>query len=551
MPEISPWRPSRFWPDGLAPELGELPRSLAACLEASVRRRPDHLALVFYGLELTYAELWARVERLAGFLRHRCGVRRGDRVLIDMQNSPHFVIAFQAILRADAVATPVNPMNLTEELAWFCADSGARAALVGGDLASRFADLQKGLLDHVIVADYGDELPDPPQFRLPDVIRASAAAPPPGMIRWVDALAETRSPGPSLAGPEDLAIMPYSSGTTGRPKGCAHSHANALTTAIGQARWYELGEDSVLSAFMPLFHVAGMQVSMHGGLAVGATLVLMARWDRDLIPPLFERYGVTFWSAAPTMVVDALASPDFTDKTFARLKVITGGGSTMPSAVAAELKARFGLTFVEGYGLTETIAATHLNPIQRAKPQCLGIPFYETVSLVVDPETLAERPTGETGEILISGPQVMQGYWGRPDADAEAFVEIGGRRFLRTGDLGYMDDEGYHFIVDRLKRMINVSGYKVWPAEVEATLYRHPAIQECCVIAAKDTHRGETVKAVVVLKPGADLDEAGLMAWARGAMAAYKIPRAVAFADHLPRTGSNKIDWRRLQEAEA
>lgn len=551
MSEFLPWRPSRFWPEGLSPELGELPRSLTACLEASVRRRPDHLALAFYGLEITYAELWARVERLAGFLQHRCGVKRGDRVLIDMQNSPHFVIAFQAILRADAVATPVNPMNLTEELAWFCADSGARTALVGGDLAQRFAALPKGLLDHVIVADYGDELPDPPIFRLPEVILASAAAPPASMIRWAEALAETRPPGPSLAGPEDLAIMPYSSGTTGRPKGCAHSHANALTTAIGQARWYGLGDDSVLSAFMPLFHVAGMQVSMHGGLAVGATLVLMARWDRDLIPPLFERYGVTFWSAAPTMVVDALASPDFTDKTFARLTVLTGGGSTMPSAVAAELKTRFGLTFVEGYGLTETIAATHLNPTQRAKPQCLGIAFYDTVSLVVDPETLVERPTGETGEILISGPQVMQGYWGRPDADAEAFVTIDGRRFLRTGDLGYVDHEGYYFIVDRLKRMINVSGYKVWPAEVEATLYRHPAIQECCVIAAKDAHRGETVKAVVVLKPGADLDAEGLTAWARGAMAAYKIPRAVAFADHLPRTGSNKIDWRRLQEAEA
>ncbi len=468
-----------------------------------------------------------------------------------MQNSPQFVIAFQAILRADAVVSPVNPMNLTDEIAWFCADSGARVALIGGDLAIRFAALPAGLLDHVLVADYGEELPNPTLFRLPPVIAESGVAPPAGMIAWSEAMAETMSPLPSVNGPDDVAIMPYSSGTTGRPKGCVHTHANAVFTSIGQARWYGLDDDSVMSAFMPLFHVAGMQVSMHGGLATGATLVLMARWDRDLIPPLFERYGVTFWSAAPTMVVDALASPDFTDRTFARLRTLTGGGATMPSAVAEQLKARFGLTFVEGYGLTETIAATHLNPTDRAKAQCLGIPFYGTFSRVVDPVTLAEMTVGETGEILISGPQIMQGYWGRPDADAEAFVAIDGRRYLRTGDLGYVDEEGYFFIVDRLKRMINVSGYKVWPAEVEATLYRHPAIRECCVIAARDAYRGETVKAVLVLKPGASLDAEGLIAWARDAMAAYKAPRQVAFVDALPRTGSNKIDWRRLQDAEA
>jgi fatty-acyl-CoA synthase len=276
----------------------------------------------------------------------------------------------------------------------------------------------------------------------------------------------------------------------------------------------------------------------------------MARWDRDLVAPLFERHGVTLWSAAPTMVVDVLHAPGFRAEAFARLRTLTGGGASMPAAVAEELQRRWGLRFVEGYGLSEAIAATHLNPPDRPKPQCLGIPIQQTESRIIDPETLAELPQGEVGEIIIAGPQIMRGYWRRPDADAEAFIERDGRRFLRTGDLGRMDEEGYFFIVDRLKRMVSVSGYKVWPAEVEALLYRHPAVQECCVIAAPDEHSGEAVMAFVVRRPGVAVDEAALIAWARGEMATYKAPRRVVFVEALPRSGSSKIDWRRLQEAE-
>ncbi|HWK45649.1 MAG TPA: AMP-binding protein, partial [Stellaceae bacterium] len=300
---------------------------------------------------------------------------------------------------------------------------------------------------------------------------------------------------------------------------------------------------------MPLFHVAGMQVSMNGGLVSAATMVIMARWDRDLIPPLFDAYGVTLWSAAPTMVVDVLAAPGFNDTCLARLRILTGGGATMPEAVAEELWRRFGLHFVEGYGLSETIAATHINPPDRPKPQCLGIPIHDTEVLIIDPETLADLPSGEIGEIIISGPQLMRGYWRRPEADAETFIERDGKRFLRSGDLGRVDEDGYFYTVDRLKRMINVSGYKVWPAECEAMLYRHPAIQECCVIAVPDAYRGETVKAFVVRRPGTALTAEALIDWARGIMAAYKAPRLVEFVDALPRSGSNKIDWRRLQDA--
>jgi fatty-acyl-CoA synthase len=206
--------------------------------------------------------------------------------------------------------------------------------------------------------------------------------------------------------------------------------------------------------------------------------------------------------------------------------------------------------YIEGYGLTETISQTHINPPQNPKKQCLGIPTFDTEALVVEPETLAILGAGEQGEIVVRGPQVLVGYWRNDAAYREAFAEIEGRRWFRTGDLGRTDADGYFFISDRLKRMINAAGFKVWPAEVEAAMYQHPAIKECCVIASPDERRGETVKAVVVLKPGAAASAEEIMAWARGRMAAYKVPRKVSFMDALPRTASGKLMWRALQEQE-
>jgi fatty-acyl-CoA synthase len=543
---------SPFWPRDVARDIGPMPRSLGEALRLSAARRGDHTALVFYGAEITFRELLWRVERLAAFLQHQCGVRKGDRVLLDMQNSPHFVTGFQAIIRAGAVVVPINPMNMAPELAYLCQDSGARVALVGAELVSRFAELMPAPLGHVIIASYADEIPVPSVFRPPAVMTDSVLPEPlpRGGISWSDALQETALPLPDEAVHEDLCVMPYTSGTTGKPKACAHTHASTLFTAIAQAKWYSYDDDTVVTGFMPMFHVAGMQVSMNGCVVAGVTTVIMARWDRDLISPLFTRYGVTVWSAAPTMVVDVLSAPGFDERAFAKLRVLTGGGSTMPVAVAEQLQRRWGLRFVEGYGLSETIAATHLNPPDRPKPQCMGIPIQATFSRIIDPDTLEELRQGEIGEIIIAGPQVMRGYWNRPEADAEVFIHRDGLRFLRTGDLGRVDEDGYYFTVDRLKRMISVSGFKVWPAECEATLYHHPAIQECCVIAALDSYRGETVKAFVVLRPGSVLDAAGLIEWARGIMAAYKVPRLVEFVESLPRSGTNKIDWRSLQDAE-
>jgi fatty-acyl-CoA synthase len=545
---------SPAWPDG-EPWRLDLPEgTLYDALARTADERPDHLATLFYGSAISYGELRRRIDAIAGFLQQVCGVAAGDRVLIALQNSPHYIAAYYAVMRANAVIVPVNPMNKTAEIDYLAADSGALVAIIGGDLIDQFAALAGGALAHVVVADYGEELPDECNYALPACVTQSAVEMPAtaGWHCWQQAITCIAPPSAMMATPDTLVILPYTSGTTGKPKACMHSHRSALFTAVLQARWYRLGGDDVMTAFQPLFHVAGMQGSMNAAIAVGATMVLMARWDKDLIPDLFATHGVTFWNAAPTMIIDVLASPRFRDDCLAKLKILTGGGAAMPAAVAERLKTRFGLDFVEGYGMTETMSPTHLNPLAAPKPQCLGIPVHETDARVIDPETLAELGEGSVGEIIVAGPQVLRGYWNRPEADAIAFIEIDGKRFLRTGDLGTRDADGYFFAVDRLKRMINVSGFKVWPAEVEATMYQHPAIRECCIISAPDPYRGETVKALVILheaaKGEASADE--LIGWARGAMASYKAPRAIVFVDSLPRSESNKIRWKLLQDAE-
>ncbi|MBL8587300.1 MAG: AMP-binding protein [Methylobacteriaceae bacterium] len=544
-------RDDRFWPRDVPRHITNLPATMNEALRRAAARAPERVALAFYGATITYRDLMAWIERLAAFLHHEAGLKRGDRVLILMQNSPNFVIAYQAILRAGGVVAPVNPMSLTDDVAWLIADSGARILFVGGELFERVRPLVGGDLA-VIVAGYRDETPDPPPFRLPREALDSVVPDvlPKGCVAWREALACDAPAPPDMVGPDDLCVMPYTSGTTGRPKGCMHPHSNVVFTAMAQAEWYRYGADAVLTAFMPLFHVAGMQFSMNGGLAAGATLVLMTRWDRDLVSPLFLAHGVTGWSAAPPMVIDVLAAPNFDARAFAPLRFITGGGSSMPAAVAEELQRRYGLPYVEGYGMSETIAPTHINPPDRPKRQCLGIPIHETQARIVDPRTLAELAQGEVGEIVVAGPQIMRGYWRQAEADAEAIFTRGGRRWLRTGDLGFVDEDGYYFIVDRLKRMINVGGYKVSPADCEATLHRHPAVQECCVVAAPDAQRGEMVKAFVVPRAGASVEAEALIAWARSVMAAYKVPRRIEFVASLPRSGSNKIDWRSLQDRE-
>lgn len=541
----------QHWPKGLPHSLTFPGTSLFYNLEVAARRFPDKPAVVFYDSPLSYRRFLAEAEALAGFLARRCGVGRGDRVLLFMQNSPQFMIAFYAILRADAVVVPVNPMNLTDELRHYVQDSDAAVALCGQELYGQVRPLLGAGLSQVVVAAYSDCLTHETALALPPAVRAPREhIDDPGVTSWQVALAAALQPGPHLAGPDDLCVMPYTSGTTGRPKGCMHTHATVMSTVVISAEWGGGHQDNVVLGTLPLFHVTGMQGSMNIPIYVGATTILMTRWDRHTAAQLIERYRVDGWTNISTMAIDFLANPDLGRFDLSSLQRIGGGGAAMPEAVARRLKEVTGLDYIEGYGLSETIAPTHINPEHRPKKQCLGIPICNTEALIVNPDTLAVLGTGEVGEIVSSGPQIFKGYWKNPQATAECFVDIGGRRFFRTGDLGYCDADGYFFIVDRLKRMINASGYKVWPAEVETIMYGHPDVQEACVIGTPDVHRGETVKALVVLKAASRgrVSPEELIGWCRTHMAAYKIPRAVEFVDSLPKSATGKVQWRLLQD---
>jgi fatty-acyl-CoA synthase len=408
-------------------------------------------------------------------------------------------------------------------------------------------------LQRILVAAYADYLKAETDLKVPDFVKAPRQAlTDAGVALWSDALAQKLQPGPVTVGPDDLCVMPYTSGTTGHPKGCMHTHRTTMHTQMAGYQWFGIQQDAVYLAVLPFFHVTGMQGSMSGPLQAGSTVVLLPRWDRDAAAQCIARYGVTSWTAIPTMVIDFLMNPKLGEYDLSSISRMSGGGAAMPEAIAQKLL-DMGITYVEGYGLSETIAPSHINPPDRPKKQCLGIPIFDVESMVVDPNTFEELPAGEVGEIVTRGPQVFIGYWNNPEATANVFIDIGGKRWFRTGDLGRVDADGYFFMVDRLKRMINASGFKVWPAEVEALMYEHPAIQEACVIGAKDAHRGETVKAIVVIKEAqrGKVSEQDIIDWARQNMAAYKSPRIVEFVDTLPKSATGKVMWRALQEKEA
>ncbi|WP_298830328.1 long-chain fatty acid--CoA ligase [uncultured Piscinibacter sp.] len=559
----------RIWPRRLPRSVVAPNTSLWFNLEVSAARYPDKPAYLFFGRPVSYRELHRQALAIAGWLQAQ-GVRKGDRVSLFMQNCPQYVAALYGILRADAVVVPVNPMNRADEFGHYIADPEAKLVICSADLAGIVAQANAALpaaqrLAHVLVARYADALPDDalhpdeaPGAATEQWLRADPPLPEggPRWTRWSDALAQQLVPGDHTAQPDDLALLPYTSGTTGLPKGCMHTHRTLMHNTVG-GQWGHGGPESVALGVVPMFHITGMVYGVLGSVYLGSTTVILPRWDRELAARLIARHRVSHWTCIPTMIIDLFGSPNYKSFDLSSLRNLSGGGAAMPHAVAQRLQDEFGLTFAEGYGLTETAAPSHANPPERAKLQCLGIPIFGVDSRVVDPLTLQELPVGEVGEIVTHGPMVFKGYWRHPEATRAAFVTLpgddSGRQFFRTGDLGRMDEEGYFFLTDRLKRMINASGFKVWPAEVEMLLYKHPAVQEACIIAARDEYRGETVKAVVVLRAeargstGAD----DIIAWAREHMAAYKVPKRVEFVDSLPKSGSGKVMWRLLQDREA
>ncbi|MBA4494698.1 long-chain fatty acid--CoA ligase [Paenactinomyces guangxiensis] len=525
-------------------------------LFVTARRYPGKPAIIYYGGILTYQELVDEVQKVAGFLQKQLGIKSGDRVAIYMQNAPQYVVAYYAILLADAVVVPINPMNKTEELDLYVKDCQAEVAIVGLELYNLAAPLlQRGSLRHLIVASYSsyanpaseDQSLWPEEVQLPPHKVEDA-----NVTEWLDILSMNLKPEQSQAQADDLAVLPYTSGTTGKPRGCIHFHRTVQANTFGAAAWVNLASDSVALTSLPLFHVTGMVHSMHAPIVAGGTLVMMTRWNRELAARWIERYGCTHWTNISTMVVDFLAQSKIDAYRLDSLLFVGGGGASLPEAVGKKLYDLTGLSYIEGYGLTETMAQTHFNPPNRPKLQCLGIPSFDVDARVIDIESKKELGPGEAGEVVVHGPQVFSGYWNRPEETKESFIDIDGKRFFRTGDIARYDEEGYFFIVDRFKRMINVSGFKVWPTEVESILFSHPAVRQVCVVGTPDQRSGEVVKAFVILQDQqeTEVDEAEIIEWAKERMAAYKCPRKIEFVQTLPMTSTGKILWRELQERE-
>nr|WP_315597299.1 AMP-binding protein [uncultured Cupriavidus sp.] len=545
--------PSPYWPKGL-PFTQYVPHlTLTQCLEVSALKFPDKPAYVVYGHEITYANLLAQTQRLAAWLQQRAGVRRGERVLLSAQSSVQFVIAYHAILRADAVAVLANPMCKGAELAHLAEDSGAKYVIAGQEMWPQLEGLTTTGVDQVLLFAYREALPGASDGDAPDWFVDPPRLPThPAVTGWTEALSGDLLPWPAEASPDDLCLIAYTSGTTAHPKGCTHTHRSILTGAVTTGNWRGDTSETVILGASPMFHMLGLQSLVNTSVYLGATCVLLPRWDARKAAELIPRYRVNRWGATPPMLLDLLGQPSISERAFDSLVCITGGGAALPETVNRRLSQELGIHYIEGYGMTETAAMVMATPPQRPKRQCLGIPTAGVSAMVVDPVTLesyADGCTKESGELWIAGDQISPGgYWNNDEANQTSFVMRDGKRWLRTGDLVVRDAEGYYFLVDRLKRMINVGGYKVWPTEVESLLHGHPAIQEACVISVSDPRRGESVRAVVVLRDGHQLTAEDLISWARANMATYKCPREVVFTDRLLRSPTGKIDWRRMQE---
>lgn len=518
------------WPRRLSREMAFPDAPVHINLEATAHLHSTRIAISAGDRSWTYAELQDEVERFAGFLAER-GIGPGDRVAVWLQNRPEYVTAVYAAWRRGAIVSPLSPMLTGEEAPFFFGDSGSAALVTAPALYARVAGSSS--LPGVVVLVGGEK------------------APPPGTTGWLEALAASPVPAEMVAA-KDIALLPYTSGTTGRPKGCVLPHSALQATLFGAAWWCQHTPASVHLATLPFFHVTGFQQSMNAVLATGGEMIIVERWDREEAARILEERGVTTWVSITAMIVDLLNHLDERPRDLSAIRFVAGGGAAIPEDVHRRMREAFGVPLVEGYGLTETISQTHLNPPDAARERCVGVPTFNTRCLVLDKDDQHLLSVGEVGEIAVSGPQILDRYWNRPDETAEAFIEIDGLRYFRTGDLGYYDQDGYFYIVDRLKRMINAAGFKIWPAEVEARLYDHPAVSEACVVGVGDPKRGETTRALIILKPdfrGEVTDEA-IIAWSREQMSAYKYPREVVFVEDLPRLASGKIDWRTVQAEE-
>ncbi|MCF2131197.1 AMP-binding protein [Strepomyces sp. STD 3.1] len=521
--------------------------SLVHALRRVAAETPDRVFLAYFDGRLTYREVDRLSDSVAGHLAAR-GLARGDRVAVVLQNSPHFVLAVLGAWKAGAVVVPVNPMYKSGEVGHVLRDAEA-AALVCSDRAweSYLRDTAAGSPVRIVLT--GCEL----DFQTRGDARVLTFERLPDTDDADDLTAAARAGHPAPEGrdpaPHGTALISYTSGTSGTPKGATNTHRNIMYNAERQRTGLGLPDAPVYFALAPLFHITGMVCEFGACLNSAGTLVLAYRFEPGVVLDAFAEHRPHYTVGPSTAFMALAAQPSVTREHFASFVNISSGGAPLPPALVEKFRAGFGPYIRNGYGLTECTAPCasvppHLEaPVDPASGTlAVGVPGPDTVVRVVD-ELGTEVSLGEHGEIVVGGPQVVPGYWRRPDATAETFP--GGE--LRTGDIGFMDAQGWLYVVDRKKDMINASGFKVWPREVEDVLYTHPAVREAAVVGVPDGYRGETVKAYISLRPGADTAPDALAAYCEERLAAYKYPRQVEILPDLPKTASGKILRRELR----
>jgi long-chain acyl-CoA synthetase len=524
-----------------------------AMFRAAVARNPDGDAVRYFDGRITLRELDEQSDAFAvGLLDH--GLTAGDRVALYLQNVPQFVIALLGTWKAGAVAVPINPMNRGRELELLLTDSGARVLVCLHDLYRDVAAEVVGrtaVRTVVTTSELEHQTRDDPRAFGGSARTSGTAHDDTGRPDMGELIARFRgqAPPPVSFTPDDIAFLTYTSGTTGPPKGAMNTHRNVVFNSQAYRGWCGLTADDVVLGVAPLFHITGLIAGITTALLLGAPLVLFHRFEPALVIDVIREERPTFTVGSITVFIALMNAPNAERDALASLEKIWSGGAPIPPSTVKAFSATFGQYIHNIYGLTETTSPSHGVPEGAEAPVdeasgalSVGVPIYNTVVRILGDDG-EELPPGEIGEIVTSGPQVVPGYWKKPDETERAIP--GGA--LHTGDVGYMDADGWFYIVDRKKDQINAGGYKIWPREVEDVLYEHEAVREAAVVGVPDPYRGETVKAYVSLRPGRSADEAELIAFCRERMAAYKYPRQVEFLDEIPKTVTGKLLRRELR----
>lgn len=532
--------------------LGYPGRPLYDILALSAVDMPDRAATQFLGAQLTFAEIKRRTDALAASLA-QLGIAKGDRVGIMLPNCPQYIVAAFAILKLGAVVVNINPSYTAREVLIVLQDSGSRAMITLDTLAALVDGVRSQTpLEAVIVTSLAEY---------------SAAAAPAPRIDETQSMAEMIAVGArsgtamvsvAAIGPDDLAVLQYTGGTTGTPKGAMLTHGNIFANVIQTETWtnpaYVCGRTERYLVVIPYFHIYAFSVCMMTGVRIGALQIIHPKYDPDQVLASIRDLRPTYFPAVPTVFVSLLNHPKVKEYGLEHVRLFNSGGAPCPVEVIEEWERRIGRPLNEGYGLSETSPVTHSTPqLAKRKPGTVGLPFPDTDVKIVDVETgTRELPIGDVGELCISGPQVMKGYWNKPAESAQVLRRgEDGRVWFYTGDIAVMDAEGFTSIVQRKKDMIIVDGYNVYPSEVESILYLHPAVKLAAVIGVPDKYHGEVVKACLALKPGAAVTADEIIAYCRGSLTEYKVPRLVEVRETLPMSAVGKILYRVLRDEHA